>query len=215
MLKKLLCITCLLPLAGCETSPVNKAEPQAAATVAFGSPVDREIRSLLEKGVSLSERKRQVKAIETAFTRCTAPERARQLAALCFSKTLDTPFMPFDLAEIALAETGGHSLSAAAHSSKGALGVWQIMPQRARSHGYIPQDMTNDGKCAEAAVRELFTKLQTASGNLERAKKLYCGWGPQADAYMKRIRHVRQEMQAELDRRNERVAMEGSGMRTP
>ena len=163
----------------------------------------------------MNERKRQVKAVEAAFTRCTTPERARQLAALCFAKTLGTPFMPFDLAEIALAETGGHRLSAVVISSKGALGVWQLMPQRARSHGYTPQDMENDGKCAEAAVRELFTKLQTASGNLERAKKLYCGWGPQADAYMKRIRHVRREMLAELDRRTERIAMEESGMRTP
>ena len=212
MLKKLLCITCLLLLAGCAPSPVKKEGPQAAAPSAFTSSLDREIRSLLEKGVSMSERKRQVKAIEAAFTRCTTPERARQLAALCFTKTLGTPFMPFDLAEIALAETGGHRLSAVALSSKGALGVWQLMPQRARSHGYTPQDMRNDGKCAEAAVRELFTKLQTASGNLELAKKLYCGWGPQADAYMKRVRHVRQEMLTELDRRPERIAMEVSGI---
>lgn len=182
---------------------------------AFESPLDREIRSLLEKGVSMSERKSQVKAIEAAFTRCTNPKRARQLAALCFTKTLGTPFMPFDLAEIALAETGGQRLSAVVTSSKGALGVWQLMPQRARSHGYTPQDMGNDGKCAEAAVRELFTKLQTASGNLERAKKLYCGWGPEADAYMKRVRHVRQEMLAELGRRTERIAMEEPGIKTP
>jgi membrane-bound lytic murein transglycosylase B len=215
MLKKLLCITCLLLLAGCESTPIKKAEPQAAAMAAFESPLDREIRSLLEKGVSMSERKSQVKAIEAAFTRCTNPKRARQLAALCFTKTLGTPFMPFDLAEIALAETGGQRLSAVVTSSKGALGVWQLMPQRARSHGYTPQDMGNDGKCAEAAVRELFTKLQTASGNLERAKKLYCGWGPEADAYMKRVRHVRQEMLAELGRRTERIAMEEPGIKTP
>lgn len=215
MRKKILCITCLFFLAGCEAPPVKKAEPLTAATVAFESPLDREIRSLLEKGVSISERKRQVKAIEAAFTRCTTPERARQLAAICFTKTLGTPFMPFDLAEIALAETGGHRLSAVAVSSKGALGVWQLMPQRARSHGYTPQDMGNDGKCAEAAVRELFTKLQAASGNLERAKKLYCGQGPQADAYMKRLRHVRLEMLAELDRPTERFAMEESGVKTP
>jgi hypothetical protein len=215
MRKILLWITCLLLLAGCETPQVEKAEPLAAATVAFESPLDREIRSLLEKGLSMSERKRQVKAIEAAFTRCTTPERARQLAAICFTKTLGTPFMPFDLAEIALAETGGHRLSAVAISSKGALGVWQVMPQRARSHGYTPQDMGNDGKCAEAAVRELFAKLQDASGNLERAKKLYCGWGPQADAYMRRVRHVRREMLAELDRQTERIAMEESVIKTP
>jgi hypothetical protein len=215
MLKKLLCITCLLPLAGCDPPPIKKAEPQAAALAAFESPLDLEIRNLLEKGVTISERKRQVMAIEAAFTRCTTPERARQLATLCYTKTLDTPFMPFDLAEIALAETGGHRLSAVALSSKGALGVWQLMPQRARSHGYTPQDMKNDGKCAEAAVRELFTKLKTASGNLERAKKLYCGWGPEADAYMKRVRHVRREMLADMNRRTERIAMEESIIKTP
>jgi hypothetical protein len=215
MRKKLFCIICLPLLAGCENSPVKKTEPQAAVTAVFESPFDREIRSLLEKGVPMSERKRQVKAVEAAFTRRTTPERARQLAVLCFTKTLGTPFMPFDLAEIALAETGGHSLSAVAVSSKGALGVWQLMPQRARSHGYTPQDMVNDGKCAEAAVRELFAKLESASGNLERAKKLYCGWGPQADAYMKKVRHVRLEMLAELDHKTERIAMEESGIKTP
>ncbi len=214
MRKKLICTLCLLLLAGCENPPVKKAEPLAAATAVFESPLDREIRCLLEKGVSMSERKRQVKAVETAFTRRTTPERARQLAALCYTKTLGTPFMPFDLAEIALAETGGHRLSAEAVSSKGALGVWQLMPQRARSHGYTPQDMGNDGKCAEAAVRELFTKLKSASGSLERAKKLYCGQGPQANAYMKRVRHVRLEMLAELDRQTERFAMEESGIKT-
>jgi hypothetical protein len=213
--KPLFCMMCLFLLAGCENPPVKKAEPQPAVMAVLESPLDREIRSLLEKGVSMSERKRQVKAVETAFTRRTTPERARRLAALCFTKTLGTPFMPFDLAEIALAETGGHSLSAVAVSSKGALGVWQLMPQRARSHGYTPQDMGNDGKCAEAAVRELFAKLESASGNLERAKKLYCGQGPQANAYMKKIRNVRLEMQAELERQTERIAMEESEMKTP
>jgi len=215
MRKKLLWITCLLLVAGCENTPVKKAEPQAAATTSIESPLDREIKSLLEKGISMSERKRQVSAIEAAFTRRTTPERARQLAALCFTKTLGTPFMPFDLAEIALAETGGHRLSAVSVSSKGALGVWQLMPQRAKSHGYTPQDMGNDEKCAEAAVRELFTKLETASGNLERAKKLYCGQGPQANAYLKKIRNVRREMLAELDRRTERIAMGESAVKTP
>jgi len=215
MRKKLLCLTCLLVVAACENTPVKKMEPQAAATTLIESPLDREIKSLLEKGVSMSERKRQVSAIEAAFTRRTNPDRARQLAALCFTKTLGTPFMPFDLAEIALAETGGHRLSAISVSSKGALGVWQLMPQRAKSHGFTPQDMGNDEKCAEAAVRELFTKLESAAGNLERAKKLYCGQGPQANAYLKKIRHVRQEMLAELDRRTERIAMEESGVRTP
>ncbi|KAA0894010.1 transglycosylase SLT domain-containing protein [Oryzomonas rubra] len=216
MRKKLLCLTCLLVLAGCENTPIKKAEPQAAVvTTPIESPLDREIKSLLEKGISMSERKRQVSAIEVAFTRRTTPQRARQLAALCFTKTLSTPFMPFDLAEIALAETGGSRLSAVAVSSKGAVGVWQLMPQRARSHGYTPQDMENDEKCAEAAVRELFTKLEVAAGNLERAKKLYCGQGPQANAYLRKIRHVRQEMLAELEHQTERLAMEESGTKTP
>lgn len=162
----------------------------------------------------MGERKRQVAAIEAAFARRTTPHRSRQLAALCFTKTLGTPFMPFDLAEIALAETGGHNLSADAVSSKGALGVWQLMPRRAKSHGYSPADMENDEKCAEAAVRELFTKLSMAQGNLERAKKLYCGRGPQAEAYLKKIRTVRREMREHMDRKPELLAMEDSGTRT-
>jgi hypothetical protein len=214
MRKKLIYMSCLVILAGCENAAVKKAETQAIVTVSDESPLDREIKGLLEKGISMSERKRQVAAIEAAFIRRTTPDRARQLAALCFTKTLGTPFMPFDLAEIALAETGGSRLSGSAVSSKGALGVWQLMPKRAKSHGYTPEEMRNDEKCAEAAVRELLTKLVTAVGNMERAKKLYCGQGPQADAYLKKIQLVRQEMLICLEHRNERVAMEDSATRT-
>lgn len=214
MRKKLLYLSCLLILAACENASVKKTELAPAATVSTESSLDREIKGLLEKGVSMGERKRQVIAIESAFARRTTPERSRQLAALCFTKTLSTPFMPFDLAEIALAETGGHQLSAGAVSTKGALGVWQLMPRRAKSHGYTPADMENDEKCADAAVRELSTKLCMAQGNLERAKKLYCGQGPQADAYLRKIRQVRQEMIGYLDNQTQRLAMDDSGTRT-
>ena len=121
--------------------------------------------------------------------------------------------MPFDLAEIALAETGGHQLSSRAVSTKGARGVWQLMPIRARSHGYSPKDMLDDGKCAEAAVCELYSKLDMAQGNLERAKKYYCGQGPQADAYMKRIRTIRQEMMAKLNLQSEKLALADTSSR--
>lgn len=201
-------------LTACENVAVNKTELAPVATVSIETPLDREIKGLLEKGISMSERKRQVSAIEAAFSRRTTTHRSRQLAALCFTKTLGTPFMPFDLAEIALAETGGHQLSADAVSSKGALGVWQLMPRRAMSHGYSPSDMENDEKCAEAAVRELYTKLEMAQGNLERAKKLYCGQGPQADAYIKKIHLVREEMQGDLGRQIDLLAMDESGTRT-
>jgi len=214
MRKKLLYMSCLLILAACENVTIKKTELSPAATVSTETPLDREIKGLLEKGISMSERKRQIAAIESAFARRTTPQRSRQLAALCFTKTLGTPFMPFDLAEIALAETGGHQLSADAVSSKGALGVWQLMPRRARSHGYSPSDMENDEKCAEAAVRELYTKLDMAKGNLERAKKLYCGQGPQADAYLKKIHLVRLEMRGDLKQHTELLAMDESGTRT-
>ena len=213
MRKKLLYLTCVLLLTACENAVIKTTELSPTATVSAETPLDREIKAFLEKGISMSERKRQVAAIEAAFARRTTPHRSRQLAALCFTKTLGTPFMPFDLAEIALAETGGHNLSAAAVSSKGALGVWQLMPYRAKSHGYSPADMENDEKCAEAAVRELFTKLSMAQGNLERAKKLYCGQGPQADAYLKKIRLVRQEMRTFLVSQTELLAMDDSGTR--
>ena len=214
MRKILLYLSCLLFLAGCENAPVKKTELPPAATISTETPLEREIKAYLEKGISMGERKRQVAAIESAFARRTTPHRSRQLAALCFTKTLGTPFMPFDLAEIALAETGGHRLSAVAVSSKGALGVWQLMPHRARSHGYSPADMENDEKCAEAAVCELYSKLTMAQGNMERAKKLYCGQGPQADAYLRKIRLVRQEMRGALERKTELLAMDESGIRT-
>jgi Transglycosylase SLT domain len=197
----------MLILTACENAALKTSELFPTATVSAETPLDREIKAFLEKGISMADRKRQVAAIEAAFARRTTPQRSRQLAALCFTKTLGTPFVPFDLAEIALAETGGHNLSSEAVSSKGALGVWQLMPRRAMSHGYSPEEMENDEKCAEAAVRELLTKLTMAQGNLERAKKLYCGQGPQADAYLKKIRLVRQEMLGALGHQTELVAM--------
>lgn len=166
------------------------------------SELDKEIRNVMEKGIHLEERKKQVPAILNAFSQRTDPKRARWLAALCYFKTLGTPLMPVDLAEIALAETGAHGLSAKAVSYKGALGVWQLMPTRAKSHGYSPEDMANDEKCADAAVRELLSKLDMAKGNMLRAKKLYCGAGPQADAYAVKIRQFRREILEDVERQN-------------
>lgn len=206
-------MTCMLILTACENAALKTTELSPTATISTETPLDHEIKAILEKGISIGERKRQVAAIESAFARRTTPHRSRKLAALCYTKTLGTPFMPFDLAEIALAETGGHKLSADSISSKGALGVWQLMPRRAKSHGYSSTDMENDEKCAEAAVRELLTKLTMAQGNLERAKKLYCGQGPQANAYLKKIRTVRKEMLSTLDDQTELVAMSDSGTR--
>jgi len=156
--------------------------------------LDQEIRHLMENGTNLEERKQQVRAIAEVFGRRTEPQRARRLAALCYLKTLGTPFMPIDIAEIALAETGNHGLSGKAISFCGARGVWQLMPCRARSHGYSAQEMVNDQKCADAAVRELACKLIMANGNLARAKKLYCGVGREAKAYEVVCRKCRREI---------------------
>ncbi len=171
--------------------------------------LEKEIRMVMEKGVALDERKQQVAIIEVAFSRQTTPERARNLAALCYLKTLGTPFSPLDLAEIALVETGGHQLSSEATSTKGALGVWQLMPKSARSHGYTPREMRNDEKCAEAAVKTLLKKLAVADGNMDLAKKLYCGAGPQADAYLIKLQTTRQALLEELNRSKAKVALNG------
>lgn len=179
----------------CDQSHVRQVQ---TPLVAGDTELDREIRRVMEKGVNLEERKRQVPAIVAAFGRRTDPQRARRLAALCYLKTLGTPFMPLDIAEIALAETGSHGLSGKAISPKGALGVWQLMPVRAKSHGFSPEEMENDEKCAEAAVRELRSKLEMARGDLPRAKKLYCGIGPEADAYEVKRRQFRREILDEL-----------------
>jgi len=53
----------------------------------------------------------------------------------------------------------------------------------------------------------LYDKLEMAQGNLERAKKFYCGQGPQANAYIKKIHSIRQEMLAELNVQNDKLAM--------
>jgi hypothetical protein len=89
------------------------------------------------------------------------------------------------------------------------------MPKRARSHGYSPSDMENDEKCAEAAVRELYTKLDMAQGNMERAKKYYCGQGPQADYYLRKLQKVRQEMLSELEHQTKLLAMGDTETRIP
>src|SRR6266568_643455 len=193
MRKKLIYIAYLILLSACENSPFKLADIQSTSALTAERPIPD------SSSISLIQRKKQQAVIESAFSRRTSPERAHQLAAVCFDKTIGTVFMPFDLAEIALAETGGHRLSSRAISSKGALGVWQLMPYRARSLGYSSKDMLDDGKCAEAAVRELYTKLDMAQGNLERAKKYYCGQGPQANAYMNKIRIIRSEMLAQLN----------------
>lgn len=181
----------LLLSVSCDQSHIRQAK---APVVAGDSELDREIRRVMEKGINLEERRNQVPAIVEAFSLRADPKRARWLAALCYLKTLGTPFMPIDLAEIALAETGGHRLSAKAVSRKGALGVWQLMPGRAMSHGYSPEEMANDEKCAEAAVRELASKLEMAKGDMVRAKKFYCGVGPDADAYEVKRRKFRKEI---------------------
>ena len=80
------------------------------------------------------------------------------------------------------------------------------MPHRAKSHGYSPDDMENDEKCAEAAVRELASKMAMARGNLVRAKKLYCGVGPDADAYEVKRRQFRRELLDELAGQGEKRA---------
>lgn len=196
------CIIAAGILMVCGISSCNRSnlalQPPVQQIAVVDSELDREIRRVMEKGSSLEERKSQVPAIAAAFARRTDPERARWLAALCYLKTLGTPFSPIDIAEIALVETGGHGLSGKAVSTKGALGVWQLMPYRAASHGYSPEEMQNDEKCAEAAVRELASKLAMANGKLVRAKKLYCGVGPQADAYEVKRRLIRKEILTEI-----------------
>lgn len=204
-MKKTILILAVMLLLGASCDKAHIQQVQAPAK-GGDSELDREIRRVMEKGINLEERKRQVPAIATAFARRTEPQRARWLAALCYLKTLGTTFMPMDLAEIALAETGGHGLSARAVSQKGALGVWQLMPSRAKSHGYAPDDMEDDEKCAAAAVRELLSKLEMANGNIVRAKKLYCGVGPAANAYEVKRRQFRREILDELTKAGSQAA---------
>jgi len=167
-------------------------EKQPAATPP--APVE------MPKEAVLDGRKKLVPAIYATFARRTTPARAKWLAEICYEKTEGTKFTPLDLAEIALAETGGHKLSSRAVSTKGALGVWQLMPERAASHGYTPSDMWDDEKCAEAAVKELNEKFYMAKGNMGRAKRLYCGIGPAARAYDKIRKRFRAEILREMEK---------------
>jgi hypothetical protein len=172
-----------------ESDPKSKL-PAPSPTAQLEAPKDAIIEG----------RKKLIPAISAAFARRTTPERAKWLAEVCFQSTLGTTFTPIDLAEIALAETGGHRLSSRAVSSKGAMGVWQLMPERALSHGYQPSEMRDDEKCADAAVRELKEKLTMAKGNLSRAKRYYCGTGPAAAAYDSVRKRFRAEILRELEK---------------
>ena len=198
----------------CDQSHLQQAQVPVSAGI---SPWDRVLRSGVESGEKtpvpvpaarlevprdaiLEGRKKQIAAITTAFARRTTPRRAKWLAEICFQSTLGTKFMPMDLAEIALAETGGFKLSSRAVSPKGAVGVWQLMPERALSHGYLPSEMRDDEKCAHAAVRELKEKLSMARGNLGLAKRFYCGTGRAAAAYDVVRKQFRAEILRELER---------------
>lgn len=196
-MKKMILLSAVMMLTGvsCNQTALRR---DPVTVVLSESGVDLEVRRLMDQGIELDERQRQARAIATVFARRTTPERAYRLASLCYLKTLGTDFMPLDLAELALAETGSIGFDPKAVSSKGALGVWQLMPYRAESHGFNPHEMANDEKCAEAAVRELATKLDMARGNLVRAKKLYCGVGPEADAYEIKRRRYQREILREL-----------------
>jgi hypothetical protein len=68
--------------------------------------------------------------------------------------------------------------------------------------------MENDEKCAEAAVRELMNKMTIADGNLDKAKKYYCGIGPQANAYEVKRREFRREILEGLEKQRQNVAAE-------
>lgn len=163
------------------------------------APTKEELIKNRQKMKDRAERQKQLPAIISIFARHTSWDRAYRLAYLCYEATVDTPFKPIDLAELALAETGGHALSADAVSSEGALGVWQLMPSRARSHGYHPSDMKKDEKCAEAAVKELKAKLEMSAGDLQKAKRFYCGAGEQARLYDLTVRKYRRMILAEME----------------
>jgi len=217
--KSILLVALLLFCASCDQSHLQQAQVPVEAGA---SQPDRELQQAGNAGKkqgemnpasapitpvegskdAVSEKKqRQVTAISTVFARRTNPERAKWLAEICYQKTEGTIFTPLDLAEIALAETGGHKLSSRAVSCKGAMGVWQLMPARAASHGYRPSEMRDDEKCAAAAVRELYVKLSDAKGNIARAKRLYCGRGRAAMTYDR----IRQRFRAEILRELEKV----------
>ncbi len=181
------------------------SEPKSGTNV----EPERRALNLMEKGTSLEERWRQVPAIAAAFARRTDDQRAWHLAKLCYLKTLGTTLIPLDLAEIALAETGGHGLEGKSVSPRGALGVWQLMPFRAKSHGYAPEEMTDDAKCADAAVKELLCKMEMAGGNLALAKRFYCGSGAEARMYAQRIRNYHRELMTEMRVPTPRQALVG------
>jgi len=59
--------------------------------------------------------------------------------------------------------------------------------------------MKQDEKCAAAAVKELRVKLAMADGNLHKAKRLYCGAGPQARQYELKTRKYRSQILTKME----------------
>ena len=180
----------------CDQAHIRQAQVQPYPDIMVK---DNETGLYFKKCHGHDERADQIQAIQIAFSRRTDPKRAQYLAELCYRKTLGTVFTPLDLAEIALTETGSFHLSSRAVSSMGAVGVWQLMPSRAKDHGYTSRDMLDDAKCAAAAVLELQSKLKMARGDKVRAKKLYCGVGREANAYEVKRRRFRLEILDSID----------------
>jgi hypothetical protein len=47
-------------------------------------------------------------------------------------------------------------------------------------------------------VQELKTKLEMAAGNLQKAKRFYCGTGPQAREYEQKTKRFRNAIMAKM-----------------
>jgi hypothetical protein len=158
MRKSLIIMSAVLLLGvSCDKSHIQQAQ---TSVISGDSELDREIRRVMEKGINLEERKGQVPAIATAFSLRTDSKRARWLAALCYLKT-SAPLHADGLAEIALAGQEGTVCPPGNITERRGRGLAVDAPQ-VMSHGYSPDDMEDDEKCAEAAVRELASKLEMA-----------------------------------------------------
>lgn len=98
---------------------------------------------------------------------------------------------PILWASIAVAESGCNS---EAVSSEGAQGKWQVMPSWKKKPGFEfyagRNSHLDDAKNFKAAQKVMKIKLAVAKNNKWLAVERYCGAGPDARAYVAKVRRI-------------------------
>lgn len=119
-----------------------------------------------------------VQGIARAGYRPIDPREHRDPLTLAGEACAAVGLLPALCRAVARVESGGNPL---ARSSKGAIGVLQVMPATAKAFGYDPERLNGSRVLqAEAGARVLRSEFDAARGDLARSLMRYNG-GPRCD----------------------------------